>query len=182
MARLARPRLASDTVSVMPMRRLPVLAAALGLMLGAAACNGGEHESSPPAAASDSQPASASSACPPAPEELAAVLRKGARAPGELRRLFAVRSKDNFADKDSKVRSGVYFVSGNVGAAVFTWAVDVQAWRTGNGLIGAVDRETRAVSPRRWTVRPRVLRKRYAISEKTDGYGRARACADPTRH
>jgi hypothetical protein len=150
-----------------------VVAAALGIVLGAVACNGGEQ---------DLSPASASSDCPRAPEELAAVLRKGVRGPGELRRLFAVRSKDNFADKDPKVRSGVYFVSGNVGAAVFTWAVNHRAWRTGAGLIVAVDRETRAVSPRRWIVPRQVLENRYGIGQRTDGYGRARSCANPTRH
>jgi hypothetical protein len=165
----------------MPMRRLPVLAAALGLMLGTVACNRGDQDSSPPGTASDAQPASVSSDCPPAPGALAAVLRKGVRGPGELRRLFAARSKDSFSDKDPKVRSGVYFVSGNIGAAVFTWAVNAQAWRTGNGLIVAVDRETRAVSPQRWVVRRQVLRERYGISERTDGYSRARACANPTR-
>jgi hypothetical protein len=105
----------------MPVRRLPVVAAAVGLMLGAVACNGGEHDFSPPGAASDAQPASVSSDCPPAPRALAAVLREGVRATGELRRMFAVRSKDSFSDKDPKVRSGVYFVAGNIGAAVFTW-------------------------------------------------------------
>lgn len=79
------------------------------------------------------------------------------------------------------MRSGVYFVSGNIGAAVFTWAVNVEAWRTGAGLIVAADRETRAVSPRRWVVSPRLLEERYGISEHTDGYARARACANPTR-
>jgi hypothetical protein len=172
----------SATVWVMAMRRLPVLAAALGLMLGAVACSGGEQDSSPPGAASDAQPASVSSNCPPAPDDLAAVLRKGVQATGELRRLFAVRSRDSFSDKDPKVRSGIYFVSGNIGAAVFTWAVNVQAWRTGAGLIVAVHRETRAVSPRRWVVRRGALEERYGISERTDGYGRARACANPTRH
>jgi hypothetical protein len=166
----------------MPMRRLPLLAAALGIMLGAVGCNGDGQDPSPPGAVSDAQPASVSSDCPPAPGDLAAVLRNGVRGTGELRRLFAVRSKDSFSDKDPKVRSGVYFVSGSIGAAVFTWAVNRQAWRTGNGLIVAVDRETRAVSPRRWVVRPRVLRERYGISKRTDGYGRARACANPTRH
>ena len=162
-------------------RRLPVLAATVGLMLGTVACSAGEHDSSPPGAASEAQAASVSSSCPPAPDDLAAALRKGVRATGELRRPFAVRSSDTFSDKDPEERSGVYFVSGNIGAAVLTWAVNVQAWRTGAGLIVAVDRETRAVSPRRWVVRRRALEERYGISERTDGYGRARACANPTR-
>ncbi len=79
------------------------------------------------------------------------------------------------------VREGVYFVSGNIGAAVVTWAVDVQAWRTGTGLIVAVDRQTRAVSPRRWVVNPRQRDRRFGIGPHTDGYARARACANPTR-
>jgi hypothetical protein len=112
---------------------------------------------------------------------LAAVLRDRVRRTGELRRLFALRSRASLSDKDPQVRSGVYFVSGTVGAAVYTWAVNVQAWRTGAGLILAADRETRAVSPRRWVVSPRLLKTRYGISEQTDGYRRARACANPTR-
>jgi hypothetical protein len=112
---------------------------------------------------------------------LAAVLREGARGGDRLRRLFAVRSRSSFAGKASEVREGVYFVSGNDGAAVFTWAVDVQAWRTGRGLIVAADAQTRAVSPRRWIVRPELLNARYGISERTDGYARARGCANPTR-
>jgi hypothetical protein len=165
----------------MPMRRLPILAAGLGLVLGAAACSAGEPDSSPPSMASNAQPPSGSSVCPAAPDAIAATLRKGVRRGGELRRLFALRSDTSFADKDPRVRSGVYFVSGNIGAAVFTWAVNVQAWRTGAGLIVAVDRETRAISPRRWVVRRRVLEERYGITEGTDGYARARACANPTR-
>jgi hypothetical protein len=109
------------------------------------------------------------------------VLRKGVRHTGELRRLFALRSKASFSGKDPQVRAGVYFVSGNIGAAVFTWAVNVRAWRTGAGLIVAADRETRAISPRRWIVGRRRLEERYGINEQTEGYGRARACANPTR-
>jgi hypothetical protein len=169
------------TVRGMPMRRLPVLAAAFGLTLGAAACGAGERDSSPPRAASDAQPASVSSGCPPAPGDLAAVLRRGVRHAGRLRRLFAVRSMASFSGKDSEVQSGAYFVSGNIGAAVFTWAVNSQALRTGAGLILAADRETRAVSPRRWIVHPGVLEERYGISEHTDGYIRARRCANATR-
>jgi hypothetical protein len=165
----------------MSARRLPVLAAALGLMLGVAACGDGEQDSSPPSTASGAQRASLSSVCPPAPSDLAAVLRKGVRHTGELRRVFALRSRASFSHKDPEVRSGVYFVSGNIGAAVFTWAVNVQAWRTGAGLIVASDRETRAISPRRWVMSPRQLEERYGISEQTHGYARARACANPTR-
>jgi hypothetical protein len=63
----------------------------------------------------------------------------------------------------------------------FTRAVNVPAWRTGAGLIVAADRATREVSPRRWVVSPRLLEARYGISERVDGYARARACANPTR-
>jgi len=158
-----------------------VLAAALGLALGALACGSGEAEPSP-TRASDGQPRDVSSGgCPRAPEALAAVLREGVRRRGELRRLFALRSRASFSGKDPQVRAGVYLVSGNIGVAVFTWAVNAQAWRTGRGLIVAVDAETRAVSPRRWVVSPRLLDERYGISEQTDGYARARACANPTR-
>jgi hypothetical protein len=150
-------------------------------MLAVTACSDGERDSAPQSPPPDAQPASLSSVCPPAPRDLAAVLRKGVRRTGELRRLFALRSRASFSDKDPDVRSGVYFVSGNIGAAVFTWAVNVQAWRTGAGLIVAVDRETRAVSPRRWVVSPRELERRYGIGKQTDGYARARACANPTR-
>jgi hypothetical protein len=162
-------------------RRLPVLAVVLGL-LGAVGCGNGDDASSAPSPASDAGPASQpSSVCPPAPHRLAAVLRQGARRGDRLRRLFAVRSKASFAGKAPELREGVYFVSGNDGAAVFTWAVNAQAWRTGAGLIVAADRQTRAVSPRRWIVSPELLEKRYGISEQTDGYGQARACANPTR-
>jgi hypothetical protein len=161
--------------------RLPVLAGALGLLVGAAGCGRAERDSSAQSPTPDAQRAAVSSVCPRAPRELAAVLRKGLRRRGELQRLFALRSKASFADKDQAVRSGVYFVSGNIGAEVFTWAVNVPASRTGAGLIVAVDRETRAVSPRRWVVSPRLLKTRYGISEHIDGYARARACANPTR-
>ena len=79
------------------------------------------------------------------------------------------------------MRDGIYFVSGAAGAAVFTWAVNVQAWRTGRGLILAADRPTRRVSPSQWVVDPRQLETRYGIRPNTDGYARARACANPTR-
>ena len=92
-----------------------------------------------------------------------------------------MRSKASFAGKAAEVREGVYFVSGNNGAAVFTWAVNAQAWRTGAGLIVAADPQTRAVSPHRWVVDPELLAERYGISERTDGYTQARACANPTR-
>jgi len=162
--------------------RVSVLAGALGLMVGVAGCGRSEGDFSAHNPASDAQQVALSSACPHAPRELTAVLRKGLRRGGEPQRLFALRSRASFSDKDPEVRSGVYFVSGNVGAAVFTWAVSVSAWRTGTGLIVAADRETREVSPRRWVVSPRLLEKRYGISERVDGYARARACANPTRH
>jgi len=151
-------------------------------MLGVTACGDGKLDSSTPSSASDARPASPSNACPPAPRRLAAVLRKAVRRTGELQRLFALHSRAGFTDKDPDVRSGVYFVSGNIGAAVYTWAVNEQAWRTGAGLILAVDHETRAVSPRPWVVSPRQLERRYGIGTQTDGYARARACANPTRH
>jgi hypothetical protein len=79
------------------------------------------------------------------------------------------------------VRAGVYFVSGDVGAAVATWAVNTDAWRTGTGLIVAVDQQARTLSPQRWDVNRRRLEQRFGISRHTDGYARARACANPTR-
>jgi hypothetical protein len=79
------------------------------------------------------------------------------------------------------VREGVYFVSGTIGAMVVTWAVNASAWRTGAGLIVAADQQTRAMSPRRWVMSPRQLEERFGINEETDGYARARACANPTR-
>jgi hypothetical protein len=91
-----------------------------------------------------------------------------------------VPSKADLSRKAPDVQQGVYFVSGTIGGAVFTWAVNVQAWRTGAGLIVAADSETRAIS-RRWIVSSRLLEERYGINEQTDGYGRARACANPTR-
>ena len=112
---------------------------------------------------------------------MAAALRAGARNGEHLRRLFAVRSHADFSAMAPEVRDGVYFVAGNAGALVFTWAVNDQAWRTGRGLIVAADRQTRAVSPRRWAVGPRRLERRFGISPETDGYARARACANPTR-
>jgi hypothetical protein len=162
-------------------RRLPALAGALGLMVGAGGCGRAERHFAAQNPASGAQQVATSSACPHAPRELAAVLRKGLRRRGELQHVFALRSRASFSDKDPEVRSGVYFVSGNVGAAVFTWAVNVPAWRTGAGLIVAADRATREVSPPRWVVGPRLLEKRYGISGRVDGYARARACANPTR-
>jgi hypothetical protein len=79
------------------------------------------------------------------------------------------------------VRDGIYFVAGNNGAAVFTWAVNRRAWRTGRGLILAADRATRRTSPSRWAADPRQLETRYGIGLHTDGDVRARACANPTR-
>jgi hypothetical protein len=158
------------------------MGAALGLFLGVAACGRGDGPASTPTPAPDAHPGSASSrVCPPAPDALATVLRDGMWRGSELRRLVAVRSGASFSGKAPEVRAGVYFVSGSIGPAVVTWAVNKQAWRTGAGLIVAVDRQTRAVSPRRWVVSPRLLQERYGISEQTDGYNRARACANPTR-
>jgi hypothetical protein len=169
------------TVCIMVATRVAALAGAFGLVVSAVACARGESDHSPLRSAANAQQADASSECPRASRELAAALRKAVRHEGEFQRLFALRSKASFSDKDPAVRSGVYFVSGNIGAAVFTWAVNAPAWRTGAGLILAADHETRAVSPRRWVVSPRLLETRYGISEHTDGYGRARACANPTR-
>jgi hypothetical protein len=158
------------------------VAVAFGLALGVVGCGSSDEASSAPTPASDAGAASQrSNVCPPAPRRLAAALRQGARHGDRLRRLFAVRSKASFAGKAPEVRDGVYFVSGNNGAAVFTWAVNAQAWRTGAGLIVAADPQTRAVSPDRWVVRPELLAERYGISERTDGYAQARACANPTR-
>jgi len=109
------------------------------------------------------------------------VLRHEIRRGGELRRLFAVRSRASFATKAPAVRAGVDFVSGAVGAAVATWAVNTRALRTGAGLIVAVDSEARAVSPPRWDIDRRRLEQRFGISRATDGFARARACANPTR-
>lgn len=122
-----------------------------------------------------------SSTCPPAPGRLAMVLRQEARDGQRLQRLFAVRSNADFSRKAPEVREGVYFVSGSIGAAVFTWAVNELAWRTGAGLIVAADPQTRAASPRRWVVSSRQLDRRFGIGPQTDGYRRARACANPTR-
>ena len=109
------------------------------------------------------------------------MLRNGVQNGDGLRRLFALRSRASFSGKSAQVRDGVYFVSGNLGPAVVTWAVNARAWQTGKGLIVAVDPETRAISPRPWVVSPRQLQARYGISQHTDGYARARACANPTR-
>jgi hypothetical protein len=122
-----------------------------------------------------------SSVCPRAPRRLAAALRHGIRHGDWLQRLFAIRSRASFSGRAAEVRAGVYFVSGDIRAAVATWAVNAKAWRTGRGLIVAVDAEARAVSPRRWHVRPRRLEHRFGVSRRTDGYARARGCANPTR-
>jgi hypothetical protein len=179
---LQAARAPGATVSIMVATRVAALAGAFGLVVSAVACASGESGRSPQRLASDAQQAGVSGECPHAPRELAAVLRKALRREGELQRLFALRSKASFSDKDPDVRSGVYFVSGNIGAMVLTWAVNVPAWQTGAGLILAVDHQTRAVSPPQWIVSPRLLETRYGISEHTDGYARARACANPTRH
>ena len=135
--------------------RLTVLAGALVLALGA-------------------RPSVGSAAvCPSAPRPLAQELRHELRV--DPHRLFAVRSRARFTAP--AVRAGVYFVSGDIGAAVATWAVNARAWRTGRGLIVAVDERARAVSPHRWRVSPR----RYGISRRADGYARSRNCANPTR-
>jgi hypothetical protein len=156
--------------------------ALVGLALSTGGCGGGEDRSSAHRSASAPAPASATSDhCPRAPDRLAHALRRGTRDGDRLRRLFALPSKADFSGKAPAVREGVYFVSGNVGAAVFTWAVNAQAYRTGAGLIVAADRQTRAVSPRRWVVPAPLLDERYGISPETDGYNRARACANPTR-
>jgi hypothetical protein len=119
--------------------------------------------------------------CPRAPHPLAQALRREIRRGGELRRLFAVRSRASFATKAPAVRAGGYFVSGDVGAAVATWAVNTRAWRSGAGLIVAVDPEARALSPPRWDVDRRRLERRFGIGQGTDGFARARECANPTR-
>jgi hypothetical protein len=164
----------------MSARRLPVWAAALAL--GATGCGGGASTPSPSSQASSAGPALAlSGVCPKAPRRLAATLRERIRRGDQLRRVFAVRSRASFAGKAPEVRGGVYFVSGDVGAVVATWAVNTRAWRTGAGLIVAVDPQARTLSPRRWDVNRRQLEQRFGISRRTDGYARARACANPTR-
>jgi hypothetical protein len=150
--------------------------------LGAAGCGGDGNDSAAVGPPSNAGRASSSSdVCPPAPRDLAAVLRTGARRGDQLRRLFALRSRASFSAKAPEVREGVYFVSGTIGAMVVTWAVNASAWRTGAGLIVAADQQTRAMSPRRWVMSPRQLEERFGINEETDGYARARACANPTR-
>lgn len=174
---LSRDRRRRDSLSWVG-SALPI--AVIGVVLVAAGC-GGERNEQP----TDHRPGSdlppGSHTCPPAPRPLADVLRQEVRGGERLRRLFALRSKADFSRKAPAVREGVYFVSGNMGAAVFTWAVNAQAWRTGTGLIVAADGQTRAVSPRRWVVDARDLGRRFGISPHTDGYARARACANPTR-
>jgi hypothetical protein len=159
-------------------RALP--AVFIGVATIAAGC-GAERSDQPTRHRRASHVAPDSHTCPPAPHPLATVLRREARDGERLERLFAIRSNADFSGRAPVVHQGVYFVSGNIGAAVFTWAVNVQAWRTGTGLIVAADRQTRAVSPRRWLVNSRRLDRRFGIGPHTDGYARARACANPTR-
>jgi len=154
------------------------LAAAFTLLPGVIACGGTERMS---ASSRQASAAPASAVCPPAPRRLAAALRHGIRHGKKLRRLFAVRSGASFTGKAPEVRGGVYFASGDVGAAVATWAVSTRAWQTGAGWIATVDAQARALSPPRWLVHPRRLERRFGISPSTDGYARARACANPTR-
>jgi hypothetical protein len=178
-----RDRDPPDRPPFMRIRRA-LLSAAIGAALIAAGCGDGTDSPANGQAASPrptAQTSAHSHICPPAPRRLAAVLRQETRNGDRLRRLFAVPSKTDLSGKAPEVRDGVYFVSGNNGAAVFTWAVNAQAWRTGAGLIVAADRQTRAISPRRWIVNPRRLEERFGISSETDGYARARACANPTR-
>ena len=165
---------------VVSTRRLPVLAAVF--LLGAVGCGAGSDDSAPSSPASNpgsGQPSS--DLCPPAPRALAAVIRRGTRRGDQLQRLFALRSRASFSGKAPEVRDGVYFVSGAIGPMVVTWAVNRSAWRTGAGLIVAADKQTRSVSPRRWIMSPKVLDERFGISAHTEGYARARACANPTR-
>jgi hypothetical protein len=160
-------------------RALPAAVIAAALVAAGCGAEGNEHPTTGRRPASHVVPDSHT--CPPAPRRLAAVLRQETRDGQRLQRLFAVRSNADFSRKAPAVREGVYFVSGNIGAAVFTWAVDAQARRTGTGLIVAADRQTRAVLPRRWVVSARDLDRRFGISPHTDGYARARGCANPTR-
>jgi hypothetical protein len=158
------------------------LVATFVFVLGAVGCGGAERTASPSSQAPIARARPTSSGiCPSAPRRLAAALRHGIRRGGRLRRLFAIRSRASFAGKAPEVRAGVYFVSGDVGARVAAWAVNTRAWRTGAGLIVAVDAEARALSPSRWNVDRRRLERRFGISRGTDGYARARACANPTR-
>jgi hypothetical protein len=112
---------------------------------------------------------------------LATTLRERIPRGGQLGRVFAIRSRASFAGKAPEVRAGVYFVSGAVGAVVATWAVNTRAWRTGTGLIVAVDQQARTLAPPRWNIDRRRLEQRFGISRHIDGYARARACANPTR-
>jgi hypothetical protein len=164
--------------------RRALLISAVGAALATAGCGAGSDSPANEQAAHPrpaAQTATDRNICPPAPRRLADILRQETRNGDRLKRLFAVRSNADFSDKAPAVRDGVYFVSGNIGAAVFTWAVDTRAWRTGQGLIVAADVQTRAVSPRRWAVNPRQLGERFGIDPHTDGYARARSCANPTR-
>ena len=99
----------------------------------------------------------------------------------DLTHLVAVRSAASFRGKAPAVRAGVYFVAGDIGPVVATWAVNSHAFESGTGLILAADREARSVSPKRWVLPPRVLASRFGITARTDGWASARNCANPTR-
>jgi hypothetical protein len=164
----------------MATRPWPALALALAFACGPAGCGGAGTSQQPTQRATT--PSAQSRACPTAPHSLTATLRDGARGVS-LGRVFAVRSHSSFEGRARAVRAGVYFVSADLGVVpvVGTWVANERAFRSGQGLILAVDKQARSASPGRWKVAPGVLASRFGIDAHTDGFARSRNCANPTR-
>jgi hypothetical protein len=88
----------------------------------------------------------------------------------------AVKARGDFSNAPRGFSKGVYFISSNLrGKGVATWAVSVDFYRTGGGLIYAVGKTARQVSDFGADLQPSVLA-RWGISPKTYGYTQSRAC------
>jgi hypothetical protein len=117
----------------------------------------------------------AAGACTAPPKALLASLRHGLKpsAHAQLRTVDAVRGRGRFKSVFAK---GVWFVSGDVGGRIATWAVSPDAFRTGHGAIFALDRTARTVSSFGVLVSPALIAT-WGVSTHTPGYAESRACA-----
>jgi hypothetical protein len=121
----------------------------------------------------------ASGRCQTVPRPALAALKGSLKgtAKGKLGKANAVRSRADFSGAPIRgLRKGVYFVSARVGGVgIATWAMTVDAFRTGGGLIYGVGSIARRFSDLGADV-PTSTLKRFGLTEATEGYAASRSC------
>ena len=111
--------------------------------------------------------------CEKAPRVVVNGLKDGLKR-GKLASAYGVRSSDEFTGP-AGLQEGVYFVSANVkpNPGVATWGVSAEVWKTGGGLIFAIDKAARSVTDFGADVDPSI----FGLTESAEGYEESRECA-----